>query len=309
MRHRSALPKELGQTFALSDAADLGVSRWRQDSADLARPFPGVRSIEVPLSFRAVAECYSRRIRGGHRFCGVTAARIWGLPVPWRWTADEPLEVAVPEDSAPPSIRGVRGRRLRHDRGALMRVAGLPVLDPIATLFTLAPRLTPVQAAVVVDALITSSDHYPGLDPRRPLATLPEIARDIASWERFEGIATIRAAQDWARAGVDSPKETETRLLIVGAGMPEPVVQYEVRDRGYKVATVDLAYPQWKIAMEYEGDGHRTDRDQWREDIRRQRALEELGWTVIRLTQVDLGRGRASFLARLERLLTARSGR
>src|SRR5690606_35632822 len=54
------------------------------------------------------------------------------------------------------------------------------------------------------------------------------------------------------------------------------------------VARVDLAYPELKIAIEYDGDGHRSDREQWRRDIRRQRELERRGWIVIHLTQADL---------------------
>lgn len=54
------------------------------------------------------------------------------------------------------------------------------------------------------------------------------------------------------------------------------------------VARTDLAYPELKVAIEYEGDGHRTSAEQWRRDIQRQRELEALGWIVIRLTQEDL---------------------
>ncbi|SDZ40610.1 Protein of unknown function [Herbiconiux ginsengi] len=50
----------------------------------------------------------------------------------------------------------------------------------------------------------------------------------------------------------------------------------------------DLAYPAWKVAIEYEGDHHRTDQRQWRRDIARARALQALGWTVIRVTLADL---------------------
>ena len=75
-----------------------------------------------------------------------------------------------------------------------------------------------------------------------------------------------------------------SRLMIVAAGIPEPVVQWEIRSDGRFIARVDLAYPELKIAIEYEGDGHRTERAQWRIDIRRQRDLEDEGWIVIRLT-------------------------
>ena len=87
------------------------------------------------------------------------------------------------------------------------------------------------------------------------------------------------------------------------AGMPEPVVQHEVFDGGRRIARIDLAYPELRIAIEYEGDGHRTDKEQWRRDIQRQRDLEDRGWIVIRLTQRDLHEGRESLITRIRRAI------
>ncbi len=181
------------------------------------------------------------------------------------------------------------------------------MLDPVPTLFTLAASLTLTEAVVLIDAIITTSVNYPSLDVRRPPADSEGIRAALLRWGRFPGVATIRAALGFAREGVESPKETETRLMIVMAGMPEPVVQHVIRSRGRRLARVDLAYVAERIAIEYEGDHHRTDRAQWREDIRRQRELEEAGWLVIRLTQHDLRAGRAVFIARLRRALATRS--
>lgn len=132
-------------------------------------------------------------------------------------------------------------------------------------------------------------------------------AAALGKWGRFPGSGTIRAAMPLVRDRVESPKETATRLAVTAAGLPEPVVQHEIRLDGILIARTDLAYPRLRIAIEYEGDGHRTDRAQWRTDIRRQRQLEDLGWIVIRLTEHDLHAGRASFLARLHRAIAQRS--
>lgn len=116
-----------------------------------------------------------------------------------------------------------------------------------------------------------------------------------------------RAALPAVRATVESPKETETRLLIVAACLPEPVVQHEIRRDGMVIARSDLAYPELRIAIEYEGDGHRTDRNQWRRDIQRQRELEDIGWIVIRVTQLDLDDGGRMLLDRIRRAIASRS--
>src|SRR5690606_27406781 len=115
-----------------------------------------------------------------------------------------------------------------------------------------------------IDALITTSFDYPGLGPGRPMTTLDAIRDRLRAWGRFPGCTSVRAALALAREKVESPKETETRLLIIRAGLPEPVVQFEVRDGGRLVARIDLAYPDLKIAIEYEGDEHRVDKNRWR---------------------------------------------
>jgi very-short-patch-repair endonuclease len=58
------------------------------------------------------------------------------------------------------------------------------------------------------------------------------------------------------------------------------------------------------IAVEYDGDQHRTDRWQYVKDIRRTAELERLGWIVIRVVAEDrprevVRRVRAAFARRV----------
>lgn len=299
MRTRKRLPARLGDNFRISAARAAGVGRSRHDADDLHRPFRGMRSTAIPETFRAVVDCYRPRLRPEHAFAGRTAARLWGLPLPWAWKVGEPLDIAVPLHLSAPKITGVRGRRLAAHKIRYWTIAGAQTVDAVAALFTCASELTLVETVVMVDALITEADNYRDLRPGRPLATIAEITNRMEEWGRFPGCGTVRKAIALARAGVESPKETETRLLIRDAGFAEPVVQHEVRDGGRFVARVDLAYPELRIAIEYEGDGHRKDKEQWRTDIRRQRELEDRGWIVIRLTQADLDDEGATLFARL----------
>ncbi len=79
--------------------------------------------------------------------------------------------------------------------------------------------------------------------------------------------------------------ESRTRLIIVRAGLPEPVVGFRVLDRdGHFVGTPDLAYVAEKIAIEYEGDVHRTNRRTFADDIERRERFEWSGWRVLRVT-------------------------
>ncbi|MFC9984280.1 hypothetical protein ACFU0W_12295 [Microbacterium keratanolyticum] len=304
MRIARPLPASLGPHFSTGDAARVGVGRTRRDGDDLARPFRGARAVRTPSTFAESVGAYRPLLRPGQRFGGKTALRLWGLPCPGWWSPAEPLEIAVPPDAAPPRRPGVRGYRVAPTDDSESVLDGVPLLDPVAALFTAAHGLTVTQTIVLIDAILATSSAYRGRSRRHPLVFRDDIESRLRQRGRFPGCGTVRAALKDARAGVESPKETETRLLIIRHGMPEPVVQYIVRDRGRFLARVDLGYPQWRIAVEYEGDGHRTDREQWRRDIQRQRDLEDGGWTVIRLTEADLHEP-AAFLRRLRRAIAA----
>lgn len=262
--------------------------------------------MRVPESFAELVECYAPRMKPHHRIGGVSALRLWRLPYPRRWSTVEPLEVVVAHNKTPPRTVGVRGRRLATEHAATWRIHGVAVVDPVAALFGSAPSLSLNAAVVLFDAILTTADNYPRRHRGSPVVTRAEIERRLIEWGSFHGCRTMRAALELARERVESPKETETRLMVLAAGLPEPVVQYDVRDGDMIIARLDLAYPRWKIAIEYEGDGHRVDKHQWRIDIRRQRELEDRGWIVIRLTELDLSES-SHFVARVRRAIDSRS--
>jgi len=104
------------------------------------------------------------------------------------------------------------------------------------------------------------------------------------------------------RRNVRSAKESELRLLLLAAGLPEPEINGTIVDeQGWFVAECDLVYRGAKVVLEYEGDGHR-ERARFRKDISRYDRLQDLGWRVIRVTQEDLNHP-ADLLARVRRAL------
>jgi len=196
-------------------------------------------------------------------------------------------------------VRGRPGVAIRQDvlaHDEVVEADGVLVTRPVRTALDLASRLPFVEAVVAVDALAHTWDFdpsallsYPGrrANPRGSLR-LPEVV----------------AAAD-ARA--ESPPETRTRLVLAHAGLARPELQHEVHDdRGRFVARLDLAWPALRIAVEYQGDHHRTDPVQWRRDNQRSADLAALGWLVLPATSYDLGRGRSLFVARVARALAER---
>jgi very-short-patch-repair endonuclease len=72
--------------------------------------------------------------------------------------------------------------------------------------------------------------------------------------------------------------------------LPRPLAQFVVRDDAGFVARVDFAWPEAKIAVEYEGTWHGDSPQQVAADRRRLNRLTAAGWTVIFVTAADLHR-------------------
>jgi very-short-patch-repair endonuclease len=95
--------------------------------------------------------------------------------------------------------------------------------------------------------------------------------------------------------------ETRLRMLIVGAGLPRPEVQWVVQDPGTRTAFwLDLAWPELRIGIEYDGKPH-TDPAGVLRDIRRHTRLVDLGWRTYRYTKRDVYGDRRRIVAELTR--------
>ena len=74
-------------------------------------------------------------------------------------------------------------------------------------------------------------------------------------------------------------------------GLPVPETQIEFRDRnGVVRVRVDMGWRQWKVAVEYDGVQHWSDRRQRSWDIDRIALLEASGWVVVRVSAEPLSR-------------------
>jgi len=78
-------------------------------------------------------------------------------------------------------------------------------------------------------------------------------------------------------------------MLLVLAGLPEPVVNHIVRDDlGSWLFRLDLAYPEIKIAIEYDGRQHAENRTQWVKDVGRREWFDGQGWRIVTVLADDL---------------------
>ncbi|BBY14543.1 DUF559 domain-containing protein [Mycolicibacterium litorale] len=113
----------------------------------------------------------------------------------------------------------------------------------------------------------------------------------LALAERHRGarrIRQLRSALDVYDPGAESPKETWLRLLLIRAGYPRPRTQIPVlRDDGWSKYYLDMGWEDMKLAVEYDGDHHRTDPIRYAYDIKRAEELADLGWKVLRVVKSD----------------------
>ena len=102
-----------------------------------------------------------------------------------------------------------------------------------------------------------------------------------------------------------SVKESETRALLIFAGLPVPEVNLDLFDGPTFLACVDLAYPVWRLIIEYEGRQHAEDPYQFNRDIGRYARLRDGSWEYVQITQELLRQPRA-LVIRVHRKLVER---
>ena len=282
MPRRKPLPESLrDRPFLVREGMQEGLGPTRLRQRDLQRPFRGVRALSAEtLSLREMCGALALHLRQASAFSHVTAAELYAVPLPWRlrFRPGQSVHVTVPHPRRPPQMKGVVGHQLREL--AIARALGLPVTSVEQTWHDLASCLTRQELVTAGDFLISG---------RAPLTTTESLRAHLTARPGRRGSALARECLELIRPGVESPKESVLRLVIVDAGLPEPVVNHVIRSpSGRFIARVDLAYPAERIAIEYEGDIHRTDLDQFRKDITRRERVEDLWDRMIRVTHDDL---------------------
>lgn len=275
----------------------MGVSTRRLSSSEFRRVLPGCyTSREHPAALREVARVAQRRVVPGSLISQVTAAELVGLPLPARltWEMGEPVHCSVDPERRRRSAQGLAVHVRRNLRAYVHD--GIRIEHPVPVLLDLVALLDHDDLVACVDSL---GSRLRG-DHRLPVDTVRLACEDV----RAPGVRALRAAVREARDWVDSPRETVTRLLLRRHGYPEPETNRPILDPVTGTQYwIDLAYAQWQIAIEYDGEGHFT-LEQKRKDHRKDELLHRCGWSVLRITVED-HRDPGDFLALLDESIRA----
>jgi hypothetical protein len=202
---------------------------------------------------------------------GLSASALHGA----KWVdVTAPLEIIHANRNPLHGIR-VRGDDIGEDE--VVVIEGVPATTPSRTALDLGCWYPRSEAVAAIDALARATD-----------LKMPDVDLLAQRYPGRRGIRQARATLSLVDAGAQSPKETWLRLLLIQAGLPRPQTQIPVRDEfGDIIAYLDMGWEDMKIAVEYDGDQHRSDRRQYTWDIRRLERLERLGWIVIRVVAGD----------------------
>jgi hypothetical protein len=230
---------------------------------------------DVPLDHRMWCYAASLAVRDRGAVSGLSALYLCGIDLLPR--GGMPVEVTMHGTARladTPHLTVVRSVLGTGD----VVVGPVRFSTPVRTAFDLARRLPLTDAIIAIDAMLS-----------KRLLTVDVLGEYCGARRRWPGGAAIPLVLDRIEPLTESPMETRLRLILVDGGLPRPTAQFRAYQGKRFLGRLDLAYPQWKVGIEYDGDQHRS-RDVFREDVARLNKLRVAGWTVLRFTATDVFR-------------------
>lgn len=269
-RHAQLMTLDTTRPFTRSEALAAGIRVRELAGPRFRRLFHGIyldAAIQPDIRHQTMAAL--RTAPPGSYASHHTAVRLWGCWAP----ATTKIHISVAEPGDRSVRRGIAAHRIQFGRAPARR-HGILASTPEQAFLELAAAGTDLVDLVVAGDSMVSHER-----------TTPEKLIKVAEEWHGKGAQRARRAAHYVRAGVDSPMESRVRMLIVLAGLPEPVVNLVIRwpDGSWRWR-FELSYPDLKVIIEYDGEHHATDSAQWNADIRRREELERAGWRSVVIT-------------------------
>lgn len=260
-------------------------------ASDIMRRQAALSQFQALAACMGIAARTSRAVTAG----GLTALQLLGVPIPTRTTLD-PAVVDCVTFSHKTRLR-VNGAVCHTwpniaTPGAVIDVDGVECLSPEAAFAYMGKHLQLLELVKLADSLTRRDEVL-------KRTTIHRIWTFIQTCDPFPGQAKCEKALCLARERTDSPKETETRLIIARECFPPLTVNYELETPD-GTRLLDLASADFRIAVEYDG-GHHASRIS--EDHERLNDIQSHLWTVFVVDNDTLRSDirRRKFLNALER--------
>lgn len=263
------------QPFIGSEALAAGLISWHELDKYYQRIMPNVY-VEKRLPPSLLQRTLAAWLWSGRQavIAGLAASALHGA----KWVDDDALIELIWCNA-----RGPKGVRTRHELlldGETRMVDGLCLTTPERTAFDIGRRGTISRAVAGLDALAAATDFK--------VSDVKELA---GNHRHTRGLRQLEAALDLVDAGAQSPKETWLRLLLIRAGFPKPRTQIPVPGvDGFPRYFLDMGWEDIMLAVEYDGDHHRTSRPHYVKDVERLEYICRMGWTHIRVLSEHRGR-------------------
>ena len=265
----------------------LQTNRWRR----LSRGQYSWTAIPDDTELRLKAA--QQRLPSGFAFSGRTAGWILGLDM----SPCDPIEATVQRGISVRSRAGMKVRRAALPEGDVIQRRGFPLTNPLRTVTDLGSGRDLVESVVAIDLALHAG-----------LIGTGALDSHVEKHAGAKGIRRLRRAVRLADSRSESPMETRLRMQLVLARLPAPELQVELHDRsGRFLGRADLYYSDVGLVVEFDGQSHR---DRLAADLRRQNALLNAGYHVLRFTAADLHvRGSVAAQVRKARDLLRRRAR
>lgn len=220
--------------------------------------------------------------------CLGTAAALYGFDT----DADPRLHVLDPGIRLRPTPDVMVHQRL----GAPLRtVGGRLATAPAWTAIEVARTLWRPRALATLDTAV-----------RIGACTPPELRQVISEQKGRRQIVKVRELATYIDGRAESEMESEARLVFIDAGMPMPELQYEIVDRWGDRWRVDFAWPEARLAVEYDSiDWHMGPKALLHDRLKIAR-LQECGWLSVPMTVNDVRRDPLRLVARINAHLNQR---
>jgi hypothetical protein len=297
--------------FTFQEAVDAGVSVGRLRHRGLSAPsrsirFPGqvtdgeqaedaglaqfVRPFTVVTTFSAASHA--------------TAFVLWSFPGYLPGRDDPRIHISRPDTMAIPRRRGVVGHVGQFFDGEITNINGLLITSRTRTWLDVSRKMGIDELTVVADHLLRIP--RPEFEGRSEPYATPELLADMLDRHKgTPGIRKARLALEQARVGSDSAPETRLRLALERGGLPEPQLNLPTELRSGVVRQPDLAYPEHRVAVEYDGEPH-SEIAQVARDIAREEDFRNASWFLVRISKRHMENGARSAVTKVRSALLDR---
>lgn len=260
----------------------LGAAEWvvvRRGAYAIASTWRAMSSTE-----RHLAMCFAvaTKIGANAAISHTSAVALQGLPM---WGHDLG-EVHVSKANVSRHSGGVFHHRTAVPHDHIVNIRGVPATTTPRALVEAALISPPEPCVVTMDAAL----HH-GATTKQELLEMLDAMRD---WPGARNAGRVVSLADGKSESVG---ESRARFAFYLADLPEPRLQYEIRDRrGLLVARVDFLFEEYRTVAEFDGKvkytGELTPQTNptdvlWREKKREDR-LRAMGFEIVRITWADL---------------------